>query len=152
MSIYATLWQLRFPEHGEYHIGCGWVEVVAQGVPAHIGSGVLDPGYADGDPYASFLPPAITAPPADEERALRAVVFITAGTPKGTDRSPQEYANPLLVLTGEEYAALPFQDLHDRICDLLHGDHPRCVSEKYGPDGCVRLIFEDGSTRDVRGK
>ena len=56
-------------------------------------------------------------PPADEERALRAVVFVTAGSPKGTDRSPQEYVNPLLVLPGEEYATIPFQDLHDRICD-----------------------------------
>jgi integrase len=30
---------------------------------------------------------------------------------KGTERSPQEYAAPLLVLTGEEYARIPFAEL-----------------------------------------
>ena len=71
MSIYATLWCLKFPRYGEYHFGCEWIEVVAQGVPAHIGSAILDPGYANGDPYAVFLPPAITVLPENDERAMR---------------------------------------------------------------------------------
>lgn len=152
MSIYATLWCLKFPRYGDDHTGCEWIEVIAQGVPAHIGSAVLDSLYADGDPYASFLPPAITVPPEDEERTMRAVVLITEGTRKGTDRSGQEYVDPLLILSGEEYSAMPFQDLHDRICNALRGDRPRCVAEWWGPDGRGRLMFEDGSTRDVRGE
>jgi hypothetical protein len=36
MSIYATLWQLRFPAHGDAHVGCEWIDVLAQGVPAHV--------------------------------------------------------------------------------------------------------------------
>ena len=35
MSIYATLWHLRFPRHGNAHEGCEWADVLAQGVPAH---------------------------------------------------------------------------------------------------------------------
>lgn len=38
MSIYATLWALKFPRFGEYHSGCEWVTLLAQAVPAHIGS------------------------------------------------------------------------------------------------------------------
>ena len=34
MSIYATLWHLRFPRHGDAYVGCEWVDVLAQGVPA----------------------------------------------------------------------------------------------------------------------
>jgi hypothetical protein len=34
MSIYATLWKLKFPRYGEYHFGCDWIIVTAQGVPA----------------------------------------------------------------------------------------------------------------------
>ena len=38
MSIYATLWRLRFPSEEDDHTGCAWVEVIAQGVPGHIGA------------------------------------------------------------------------------------------------------------------
>ena len=38
MSIYTTLWQLRFPRTGDACEGCEWVDVFAQGVPAHIGT------------------------------------------------------------------------------------------------------------------
>jgi hypothetical protein len=49
MSIYATLWTLRFPRAGQSYVDCEWVTVVAQGVPGHV--------RADGaDPYESFLP------------------------------------------------------------------------------------------------
>lgn len=29
MSIYATLWTLKFPKEGDEHLGCGWIEVRA---------------------------------------------------------------------------------------------------------------------------
>jgi hypothetical protein len=125
MSIYATLWVLKFPDDGDARPDCGWVTVVAQGVPAHIGSPTPGHGYEDGDPYADFLPPAVEAPMDDGDEdgpvvgALRAVVFIIDGTEKGTARSGQEYVDPLLVLSGEEYAAIPFTDLHDRLSAAL---------------------------------
>ncbi|MCS3705922.1 hypothetical protein GGP62_000895 [Salinibacter ruber] len=56
---------------------------------------------------------------------MRAVVFVTEETSKGTERSPQEYADPLLVLTGEAYAALSFGELHRRLCDALRDDGSR---------------------------
>ncbi len=149
MSIYATLWRLKFPSRGDDHAGCEWIEVIAQGVPAHIGTPAPGFGYEGEDPYASFLPPAIGVVGDDEGQAMRAVVFVTQGTPKGTDRSAQEYVSPLLVLSGLEYAAIPFGDLHAKICNVLRGDRPRLVAESWGPDGRVRLLFEDGSARDV---
>lgn len=36
MSIYATLWQLKFPKDGDDYFGCEWMTVTAQGVPPHI--------------------------------------------------------------------------------------------------------------------
>ncbi len=45
MSIYATLWKLKFPKFGDHHIGCEWIEVTAQGVPPHIGSPTPGMGY-----------------------------------------------------------------------------------------------------------
>jgi len=38
MSIYATLWKLKFPKDGDIIQGCEWIEVIAQAVPAHVGS------------------------------------------------------------------------------------------------------------------
>ena len=46
---------------------------------------------------------------------MRAVVFVTEDTPKGTARSPQEYQRPL-VLTGEAYAKMTFDHLYTRLC------------------------------------
>lgn len=57
MSIYATLWRLKFPRYGDVHAGCEWIEVTAQAVPPHIGSSTPGLGYEDGDPYAEFLLP-----------------------------------------------------------------------------------------------
>ncbi|MEE8583651.1 MAG: hypothetical protein V3T83_02245, partial [Acidobacteriota bacterium] len=51
-------------------------------------------------------------------------VIVTEDREKGTERSGQEYRNPLLVLTGKEYAAISFVELHDRICDALRGQRP----------------------------
>lgn len=149
MSIYATLGRLKFPRYGDDHTGCEWVEVIAQGVPAHIGRSSSDRADEEMDPYAGFLPPAVAVPNDDDEPTMRAVVFVTEGTPKGTERSPQEYVRPLLVLSGAEYAALPFRELHDRICDALRGCRPRLVAEMWGADGRGRLLFEDGGTQDV---
>jgi hypothetical protein len=39
------------------------------------------------------------------------------------------HESPLLVLTGADYAAMPFQDLHDRLCTALRGNRPRLVLE-----------------------
>lgn len=152
MSIYATLWRLKFPRYGDAHTGCEWLEVVAQGVPAHVGTPTMGFGYEAGDPYAAFLPPAVRAHPDDDEPSLRAVVIVTEATRKGTQRSGQEYIDPLLVLSGEEYAATSFGDLHERICDALRGDRPRCVAELRTGDGRGRLLFEHGSFGEIQGE
>ncbi|MFO1361337.1 MAG: hypothetical protein U1F45_02510 [Burkholderiales bacterium] len=136
MSIYATQWALRFPRFGDFHIGCEWVTVLAQAVPAHLaelGGG----GYT----FLPSFPDAV----ADE---LWAVVFVVGGAAKGTKRSAQEYAAPLLVLSGKEYAAMPFGVLHAKICDALRGDRSRLVAEAVLPGGSARLIFDDGSVVD----
>jgi hypothetical protein len=68
---------------------------------------------------------------------------------EGTEKVGQEYTQPLLVLSGKEYAEIPFPDLHDRICDALRGNRPRWVAEWTGSDGRIRLMFEDGTVREV---
>jgi hypothetical protein len=146
MSIYATLWRLKFPRHGDDHSSCDWITVLAQGVPAHVGTSSPGPETKEQDPYSAFLPPR-TLPADDGGQTMRAVVFVTEGTSKGTARSPQEYVRPLLVLSGQEYATIPFEDLHRLICDALRGDRPRLVAEVRRPDGKGRLLFEDGSIR-----
>jgi hypothetical protein len=95
--------------------------------------------------------PAADAGGGNEEEALRAVVFVTEGTPKGTARSAQEYAAPLLVMSGREYATLTFAALHARICDALRGHRPRLVAESWDLDRRVRMFFDDGSVRDADG-
>jgi len=149
MSIYATLWRLKFPRYGDDHTGCDWIEVIAQGVPTHISTSTSGRASEEEDPYAVFLPPAVVGSPDDDGQTMRAVVFVTEGTPKGTARSPQEYVDPLLVLSGRQYATITFGQLHEMICDALRGHHPRLLAESWGPDGRGRLLFEDGSTRDL---
>lgn len=112
MSIYATIWELQFPST----FGRFGVTVTAQGVPAHIGSPTPGCGYEDGDPYGDFLPPPIVD---RGDGSLRAVVIILDSTAKGTERSGQEYVNPLLVLSGAEYKAITFDDLHSRLVSIL---------------------------------
>lgn len=147
MSIYATLWHLRFPRYGDAHAGCEWVDVFAQAVPAHVGTPTPGYGYESGDPFAAFLPPALELGCGVSDDDIRAVVFVTNMTKKGTARSGQEYDSPLLVLTGAEYAAMPFQQLHDRLCTVLRGSRPRLVLEVFGSDLTATLVFDDGSTR-----
>jgi hypothetical protein len=144
MSIYATLWHLQFPRHGDSYVGCEWTDVLAQGVPAHIGTPTSGYGYESGDPYQAFLPPALRIESVASEDDLRAVVFVVSTSKKGTTQSGQDYESPLLVLTGAEYAAIPFQVLHDRLCTALRGTKPRLVMEVFGPDSTT-LVFEDGS-------
>lgn len=124
MSIYATLWTLRFPSEGDEFIGCDWVAVTAQGVPPHIGTPTAGVGGEEDDPYREFLPPAVPVDPDGTASVLRAVVFVTEGTSKGTARHAQEYAAPLLVLSGSEYAAMPFAALHERLVAALRGVPP----------------------------
>lgn len=138
MSIYATLWALQFPRFGDFHADCEWVTVIAQGVPAHVGAEVPDP-------YSPFLP----ARPNSVVLDLRAVVFVIMGAPKGTIRSAQEYSEPLLVLSGVEYASVLFSDLHARLCDGLRGNRPRLVAEVMRSDGTTGAIFENESVANI---
>ena len=68
---------------------------------------------------------------------------------EGTEKVGQEYVNPLLVLSGQEYATVPFHELQERICDALRGGRPRWVAEWMGGDGRRRLMFDDGSVREL---
>ena len=139
MSIYATLWELQFPLSGQSHIDCEWESVLAQGVPDHVG----EEGPAD---YLTFLPPR------EESMAggLRAVVFIRKLQPKGTDRSAQEYPEPLLTLTGREYEALSFGALHENLMNALRGSKPRLVAELRSPSGAITAFLEDGQSILIR--
>ena len=140
MSIYATLWTLQFPKEGDNHLDCEWIKVTAQAVPAHIGSPTPGQGYETGDPFAAFLPPAVKTDAEGNAPFDRAVVFVTEHSLKGTERSGQEYLSPLLVLTGEEYARLTFEQLHDRLCDALRGNRAPVVAEVLLPDGTHQII------------
>lgn len=142
MSIYATQWILRFPKYGDAYFGCEWVDVIGQGVPAHIGTPTTGYGYEGGDPYSGFLPPAIPVSEDEESASLRAMVIVR----DQTEKVGQEYIVPLLVLSGAEYDATPFQVLHDRICDALRGSRPRLVAQMIDQSGS-RLIFDDGKVR-----
>jgi len=149
MSIYATLWTLKFPRDGDDYLGCEWIAVIAQGVPPHIGSPTPGCGYEDGDPYAAFLPPPVQTDANGDHTYMRAVVFVTEGTPKGTARSPQEYVCPLLVLTGEAYAKITFDDLYTQICSALRGDKPQVVAQYFAPGGGIRILFADGTAKEI---
>ena len=147
MSIYATLWRLKFPKFGDLYTACEWIAVTAQGVPPHIGSPTPGLGYENGDPFADFLPPAVVTNEDGEAQHLRAVVIVTENTKKGTSRNSQEYVDPLLTLAGQEYANLPFPELYQRICDALRGNRPAVTLEITGPDGDTKVYFEDGTFR-----
>lgn len=83
---------------------------------------------------------------------MRAVVFVSEQTCKGTPRSGQEYENPLFTLSGKEYASLSFDQLHQRICEALRGDQPRVIFESINPEGTVTVHFEDGTFRSFADK
>jgi hypothetical protein len=140
MSICATLWKLKFPAEGDSYHGCDWIEITAQGMPPHVGSPTPGAGYEYGDPYASFLQPAVQVDGNGDGPFMRAVVFVTEFTPKGTARSPQEYQSPLLMLSGEEYAQITFADLHERLCAVLRGNRAPVVAEILKPDGSTTIV------------
>ena len=125
--------------------GCEWVDVLGQGMPAHIGTPTPGYGYESGDPYEAFLPPALRIESDASEDDLRAVVFVVSTSKTGTTRSGQEYESPLLVVSGTEYVAMSFQVLHDRRCTALRRRGPRLVLEVLGPDSTTALLFEDES-------
>ena len=150
MSIYATLWSLKFPRYGDDYIGCEWIRVTAQGVPSHIGTPTRGFGYEEGDPYAEFLPPSVEVNAEGDDEFMRAVVIVTEETQKGTARSPQEYVNPLLILSGKEYASISFVEVHTRICDALRGTGPRVVAQSFTADGEMQLVLSDGQILDTR--
>jgi len=147
MSIYATLWILKFPAHGDAYSGCEWETVMGQGVPGHIGTPTEGYGYESGDPYASFLPPAIPMPDDEDDLGLRAVVIVRART----EKIGQEYIGPLRVLSGAEYKAMTFEVLHERICDALRGRRPRVVAE-FIHDGEIEVIRESDAARALQSK
>lgn len=140
MSIYATLWQLKFPSEGDDFFGCEWVTVTAQGVPAHIGTPTPGHGYENGDPYSAFLPPPLEVDENGDAPFMRAVVFVKEGTPKGTKENGQEYIGPLLMLTGEEYARITFDELHRRLCEVLRGNKAPVSMQFFAPDGTVKTF------------
>lgn len=88
MSIYATLWSLKFPRYGDIHTGCEWIEVTAQGVPPHVGYSTPGLGYENEDPYAEFLPPPVVTDENGDAEFMRAVVIIAEEIEKGTARHP----------------------------------------------------------------
>ena len=105
MSIYCTLWQLRFPADGECFTDDEepGIVVFAQAVPNHIQDKV------------TWLPRSVP----EDSLYHRAVIITTSDDEKGTERSGQEYRNPLLVLSGEQYSIRSFDELHTEICEAI---------------------------------
>ena len=62
-------------------------------------------------------------------------------------RSGQEYEDPLLVLTGQEYATITFEELHIRLCDALRGEKPRVIGQYLESGGGTKTFFEDGTMK-----
>ena len=141
MSIYATLWTIQIQDPASPFTSPRWVKVTAQAVPAHIGSPTPGCGYEDGDPYGDFLPPPVETDEDGNAPCHRAVVFVTDETEKGTERSGQEYVDPLLVLTGEQYAKVPFQVLLSKLEECIRSG-PRVVAEYLDSDGETH-VFRD---------
>jgi len=148
MSIYATLWSIQIRDPASPFTSPKWVEVTAQAVPPHIGSPTPGCGYETGDPYADFLPPPVETDEGGQAQYNRAVVFVTDETWKGTASNGQEYVDPLLVLTGEEYAKMPFQVLLDRLQGAVQSG-PRVVMEFLAPDGTIHTFADEGGQANV---
>jgi hypothetical protein len=142
MSIYATLWKIQIQDQALPSTTPRWVTVTAQAVPSHIGSPTPGGGYEDGDPFEEFLPPPVETNADGEAEYNRAVVFVTDGTRKGTVRSGQEYVDPLFVLTGAEYAKMPFQMLLHKLEEAVRSG-PRVVMEYYDAAGETHIVRDD---------
>lgn len=146
MSIYATLWILKFPGHGYTSSSGEWETVLGQGVLGHIGTPSAGYDYESGDPYASFLPPAIPMSDDEDDLGLRAVVIIR----QQTEKIGQEYVEPLVVLSGDDYRAMTFEMLHERICDALSRPRPRVVAEGIH-DGEIQILREGDAEKPPKG-
>ena len=59
----------------------------------------------------------------------------------------QEYIDPLLVLSGAEYAAMSFEALPERICDGRRGEKPSVVAQVFTPEGESELIYEGDAAK-----
>ena len=81
---------------------------------------------------------------------MRAVVIVTEETQKGTARSPQEYANPFVILSGREYGPISFVELHRRVCGALRGSGPEVVAQSFIADDEMQLVLSDGRILDTR--
>lgn len=125
MSIYATAAEIAIRQFGDEE----YVQLIIQSVPPHID--------ATG-PEWDFLPPPVD--PYGE--TPRAVVIVRSDTPKGTPRSHQEYVDPLLVLSGEEWQEVRFVDLLNRLEAALYARRaePRPWAIFLGPDGEKKLF------------
>jgi hypothetical protein len=137
MSIYATLWEIKVPRRHPFDDE--WVEVYAQAVPAHIGH---PSEYTEEDPYADFLPPVVQDydPSTGDAPYHRAVVIVQ----EGRDRKDiQRYVDPLIVMSGEEYAKMPFSTLLDRIHAAMEWDD-KVLGVFLQPNGEKRIIRTDG--------
>jgi len=133
MSIYATLWEIKVPRRHEFDDE--WVEVFGLAVPAYIGH---PSHYPDGDPYGSFLPPPVKDydPETGEAPFCRAVVIVQ----KGRDtKDIQRYTDPLIVMSGEEFARVTFDELLTRIHKAIGWDES-VLALFLGPDGQKKLI------------
>jgi hypothetical protein len=142
MSIYATLWTIQIQDPASPFTSPRWVKVTAQAVPAHVGSPTPGCGYEDGDPFGDFLPPPIETDEDGQADYHRAVVFVTDETRKGTARNGQEYVTPLLVLTGEEYARMPFEALLEKLEESVRSG-PRVTMEYLDGEGESHVFTED---------
>ena len=133
MSIYATLWEIKVPRRHTFDDE--WVRVYAQAVPPHIGH---PSEYPEGDPYASFLPAVVQDydPTAGDAQFNRAVVIVQEGRDK---KDGQRYIDPLIVMSGEEYANIPFEQLLGRIHQAMGWDES-VVAMALLPSGEKRII------------
>ncbi|HYT89782.1 MAG TPA: hypothetical protein VEL76_13825 [Gemmataceae bacterium] len=136
MSIYATLWEIALPRR--YHFDEEFIKVFAQAVPAHIGH---PSSYPEGDPYADFLPPVVMEydPETGEAPFDRAVLIIREDR---AEKVGQRYTDPILVLTGEEYARSTFDELIHRIERAMGWDES-IVGFKFLPSGEKQLVRKE---------
>lgn len=120
MSIYATMECLKFPINGVFADDEDeWIEVFFQSVPGHI--------REEGEKW-EWLPP-----PSPDDDTPRAVVIVDTRTEKGTERCGQEYIEPLLILTWDEYQQSHWCHLWSRISEELekrwHAGYDRSLGQ-----------------------
>ncbi|MCI0463679.1 MAG: hypothetical protein L0Z62_42635 [Gemmataceae bacterium] len=135
MSIYATLWEIALPR--SYHFDEEFIKVFAQAVPAHIGHPSC---YPEGDPFAEFLPPVVEYDPKTGEAPFHRAVFIIRAD--RAQKVGQRYTDPILVLTGEEYARSTFDELIRRIENAMGWDES-ITGFKFLPGGQKQLIRKE---------